>query len=137
MDRLRKEAVRALQDVADEDLAVARILLREHPTPVRMAAYHAQQAAEKRIRPWLIGLGDDEPPTIHHLPRLADRLLAFGGGSLPLAPLQFLTKFAVAPRYALAHVSLPEAEQALAKAEPIVATARKAVATLTGEEGGA
>jgi hypothetical protein len=36
----------------------------------------------------------------------------------------------VAPRYAQAHVTLPEAERALAEAEQIVATAREAVALL-------
>jgi HEPN domain-containing protein len=135
MDRLRKEAVRLLQDIADEDLATARVCLAAKPALVRSSAFHSQQTAEKHIKAWLIALGDDEPPTVHDLPRLADRLATFGGGRLPLQPLQFLTKFAVAPRYALGHVSLPEAEQALAEAEQIVETARKAVAVLAaGDE---
>ena len=134
MDRLRREAVRVLQDVADEDLGAARHLLAARPAFIRMAAFHAQQAVEKHIKAWLIALGDDEPPTIHNLPRLADRLLAFGGDCLPPKPLEFLTKFAVRPRYALAHVSLPEAERALAEAEALVQTVQEAVARLTTQD---
>jgi HEPN domain-containing protein len=95
-----------------------------------MAAYHAQQAVEKHLKAWLIALGDDEPPMTHDLPRLAGRLVRYGGAGLPRRPLEYLTKFAVAARYALAHVSLPEAEEALAEAERLVETARQAVAQL-------
>jgi HEPN domain-containing protein len=89
MDKLREEAVRRLQEVADEDLASARILLRAQPTPVRMAAFHAQQAAEKHIKAWLVALGDDEPPVIHDLARLGRRLAARGANACLASPCGF------------------------------------------------
>jgi HEPN domain-containing protein len=99
-----------------------------------MAAFHAQQTAEKHMKAWLIALGDDEPPLIHDLVRLGRRLAAFGGPSLPSQPLRTLSRLAVAPRYAVAHVTLPEVEEALAEAERVVAAARDAVAALMAED---
>ncbi|MBM3475488.1 MAG: HEPN domain-containing protein [Armatimonadetes bacterium] len=132
MDKWLRESIRRLQGIGDEDLAVARLCLEATPAMVRSAAFHCQQAAEKHLKAWLLALGELENQLTHSLPDLAADIEKHGGPQLAYEPLKFLTKFAVAPRYALGHVSLPEAEEALAEAKQVVETARQAVAALTG-----
>jgi len=134
MDKRRRVAVERLQEVAAEDLAAARVCLRAQPALVRIAAFHAQQAAEKQLKAWLTALGDPEPPLIHNLTQLADMIAARGGGTLPPGPLDFLTRFAVGPRYGLGHLTIADAESALAEAEQIADAATRAVAWLTGDD---
>ncbi len=132
MDKRHREAIQSLQQIADEDLASARLLLAATPPLVRMATFHAQQAAEKHLKAWLVALGEFEYPLTHNLSNLAGLLAERGGPRLPGEPLRFLTRFAIAPRYEVAHLTYVEAERALAEAEQIVEAARQAVAALAG-----
>jgi HEPN domain-containing protein len=130
MDKWLRESVRRMQGVADEDLGAARLCLGVRPPFVRTVVFHCQQAVEKHLKAWLLALGELDFPHTHSLPELAEHIARRGGPRLTHEPLEFLTQFAVAARYALAHVSLPEAEEALAEAERLVETARQAVAQL-------
>ena len=58
MDKPHSEAIRRLQEIAEEDLRVAHACLELRPSAIRMAAYHSQQAAEKHLKAWLVGWCD-------------------------------------------------------------------------------
>ena len=124
------EAIRRLQAIADEALRCARMCLRAEPPMVRLAAFHAQQAAEKELKAWLVALGVEEPQTIHDLLRLQDLATARGGTPLPREPLRFLTEFAIRPRYGLGHLPLADAERAVREATDVTKRCRHAVALL-------
>lgn len=79
MDEQRREAVRRLTEVADEDLRVARLCLNAAPPALRAAAFHAQQSAEKLLKAWVLTLGEDNPPVTHSLLELADMIAARDG----------------------------------------------------------
>ena len=53
-----------------------------------------QQAVEKALKAWLFGLGDD-PPFIHNLTALFERISDRGGMVEPYLPLEAFTAFAV------------------------------------------
>jgi len=91
------------------------------------AAFHAQQAAEKALKAWLVAAGDDDPPPTHNLLRLARRLSRFGVAALATAPLRLLTPLAVAPRYDTDRVSDDTAREAVAEATDLCGTADQAV----------
>lgn len=135
MDERRRESVDRFAAVADEDLRVAKLCLGADPPALRMAASHAQQAAEKYLKAWLVALGEDEPPVTHSLPHLADMIAARGGPTLPRPPLKFLTRFAVAPRYGLAEVASSNAERAVREASTLVESAVEAIEELRSDEG--
>ncbi|MBM3472063.1 MAG: HEPN domain-containing protein [Armatimonadetes bacterium] len=134
MSEPHRDAVRRLQEIAGEDLRVAHACLGLRPPAVRMAAFHSQQAVEKHLKAWLLALGEPDYPLTHNLSNLADLLAERGGPHLPSEPLRFLTRFAIAPRYEVAHLTQAEAEDAVAQAEQIVEQATRAVAALMGEE---
>ncbi len=122
-----------LAEVAEEDMRVAQMCLQCRPPALRAAAFHAQQAAEKFLKAWLVGLGEDDPPVTHNLIELADIIVARGGPPLPRRPLRFLTRFAVAPRYGLGKVSFNDAQRAVGHAGEIADAARQALAELLGQ----
>jgi len=132
MGKPLSDAVRRLQEIAEEDLRVAAACLELRPPAVRTAAFHSQQAAEKQLKAWLVALGDPDPPEVHSLPALARLIAGRGGPVLTEEPLRLLSRFAVGPRYGLAHVTLPEAERGLTAAQQIVEQATRAVAALMG-----
>ena len=133
MDGLRRRAIARMTEVAEEDLRVAQMCLHSSPPALRAAAFHAQQAAEKYLKAWLIALGDDDPPATHNLIELADIIISMGGPSLPRRPLRFLTRFAVAPRYGMGTVSGKDAQRAVQYAADIVDAARQAISKLSKE----
>jgi len=130
MDTPRRESVERFARVAAEDLRVARSCLAMRPAAYAMAAFHAQQAAEKHIKAWLVALGEDEPPLVHALAPLGRLLAARGGLELPHEPLEFLSRFAVAPRYGFGEPLPAEAERAVAVAVELAVIARGALRDL-------
>jgi len=127
MDAQRRESVARFAELAAEDLHVARLCLAGDPPAHRPASFHAQQAAEKYLKAWLVALGVDEPPLTHDLVELARRLAARGAPSLAEEPLRFLTRFAVRPRYGLEHRTPGEAGRAIAEAARIEGTVASAL----------
>ncbi len=105
---------------ATTDMAAARRLLTSEPLPA-VAAYHAQQAAEKAMKAVLVAR-NARVPKIHDLLALA-RLLPDVGGLPPDAALDVLTYYAVDSRYPddMPDVSEDEAREAVALAETVLA----------------
>jgi len=106
VDRWRRKAT--------EDLRVAEILLKSSDPPIPYSAicFHAQQAAEKFLKGWLVSRGLPAPRT-HDLESLVRRgaklepsLEAIRDAAARLRP------FAVAPRYP-GEIPEPGEEQAL------------------------
>jgi HEPN domain-containing protein len=86
---------------ATEDLRVADILLKASGREVPYAAicFHAQQAAEKYLKGWLVSRGRPAPRT-HSLLYLVSRAEELDGRFLEVREIaERLTPFAVAPRY--------------------------------------
>jgi len=121
---VRAEAIRWL-GFALGDLAGARAALEEHDLPPRLAAYQAQQAAEKAIKALLILTGQDFERT-HDLEALTLKLPTDAAAVRGLdVDLERLSNFAVGLRYpdAATEVGLAEAESAVKDAALIVESA--------------
>ncbi|MCI0585566.1 MAG: HEPN domain-containing protein [Planctomycetes bacterium] len=96
---LPEQAVDRWRRKAAEELRAAEALLRIGDPPYALVCFHAQQAAEKVLKGWLVSRGL-EPPRTHDLLLLAllaadldPRFREIGELSAPLTPL------AVGPRY--------------------------------------
>ncbi len=95
-----------------------------------MAAFHAQQAAEKLLKAWLLALGEEEPPLTHSLTRLAEALSRLGATDLPNSALRFLSRFPVGVRYGVVEVSAADAARAVEEAERVVELCKRALSML-------
>lgn len=117
---VRAEAIQWL-GFALGDLAGARAVLEGDDLPARLAAFQAQQAAEKAIKALLILTGQDFERT-HDLEALVLRLPTDAAVRGLDVNLEQLSNFAVGLRYpdALTDVGRPEAEAAVQEAESIV-----------------
>jgi len=82
---------------ADLETAVAST----DPTVFREGAwgFWLQQAVEKALKPWLLHLGNDDPPLTHDLRRLLRLLAARGADASRWKDLGVLTVYAVQFRY--------------------------------------
>jgi HEPN domain-containing protein len=114
------EESRAWLQYAGEDLDAARALLKMKPAMVRQALFHAQQAAEKALKGFLIG--NAKPyPLIHDIDRLRARcseldctLDQLAMECLPLTPFAGLSRYPGEPEvpdldWALALLAAAEA----------------------------
>ncbi|MBM3476061.1 MAG: HEPN domain-containing protein [Armatimonadetes bacterium] len=110
---------------ADNDLAMAARGLQ--PPPItEMVCYHAEQAAEKALKAYIVWLSEERVPRHHRLRELAQRVVALGGAQAPHAPLAVLEDYAVEVRYPeVPWPSLAEAERALELGKEVVAWARQ------------
>ena len=122
MDEAKRSLVRAWLAKADEDLAVARLLIEQERRLLSSGVYHCQQAAEKALKAWLTSR-DIVFPKTHDL----ESLLHLGRAAEPglaayLEPAQALTPLATEYRYPGDAVtpSFEEAHQALTDALMIV-----------------
>ena len=116
---------------AAEDLTVAAgILKTPRSGPWRVAAYQAQQCAEKALKAYLIARGVDYPYT-HHIGLLLERCSRFGIWSVALADAEGLTIYATLARYPGEDepVSKRDATKALRLAENVLATVKQALRT--------
>jgi len=91
--------VRKWVGVADDDLAVARHILELRPhCPFRMAAYHAQQCAEKYLKGYLVWRDIDFPHT-HNIARLRKLCSEHADWVAELHDADELSPFAITARY--------------------------------------
>ena len=112
---------------AQQDLAVAELLLRNNVGANWAACFHAQQAAEKALKAVLVALGVDFPRS-HMLERLVGLMPIRLAASFDSDRLAQLTPWAVAGRYPEG-IPDPDEEttaELIATAEAIVATATRA-----------
>lgn len=83
---------------ADDDLAIADLVLNSEIGVEWAACFHAQQAAEKAVKAVLVHLGIDFPKS-HRLDRLAGLLPASSEIGFDVGALTELAPWAVAGRY--------------------------------------
>ena len=83
---------------ADEDLALAEHTAADPDVVARGACVWAHQAAEKALKALLI-LRDIDPPRLHDLDRLAQRLPDGEGGAFVPIELPELTRWSIEGRY--------------------------------------
>jgi HEPN domain-containing protein len=109
---------------AERDLAAARLTLGAAPPLLEMAAYHAQQAAEKALKGFLVRHGQAAPKVHDLVPLLAACQALEARFGAFLAAAQALTPYATRFRYPDVGGPLEppraEAEQAVRLAERIV-----------------
>lgn len=87
----------ALLKIARRDLTAAA-LLQDPAADEANWGFQIQQAVEKALKGWLFSLGDD-PPLIHNLTALFERIRDRGGRVEPFLPMEAFTVFAVQFRY--------------------------------------
>ncbi|MHB8621197.1 MAG: HEPN domain-containing protein [Chloroflexota bacterium] len=109
---------------ASEDIEGARTLLREAhagSAAPRLACSLAQQSAEKALKAILMFINVD-PPRIHNLTTLLERVPATWSVKGGLAQLAELTAWAIEARYPadLPEATLTQAEVAVAEAEEVL-----------------
>lgn len=83
---------------AEEDLALAVHTASDADLVARGACVWAHQAAEKAIKALLV-LRDIDPPKLHDLDRLAQRLPHGGGSAFDAIELPELTRWSIEGRY--------------------------------------
>lgn len=121
MKRTRADLIQAWLLKAHKDVVFAREALSKGEDYTDIACFHAQQAAEKTLKAYLVWLGVEFPKT-HVLEDLLD-LIARQDITLEdwRAALQPLTPFAVEARYPeFSLPSLAEARQAVETAERLL-----------------
>ena len=113
--RSKTDLVRAWLTKARKDLHFAKEALREGEEYADMACFHAQQAAEKTLKAYLVWL-DIEFPKTHVLEDLLDLIAQRDDAFEPFREdLEALTPFAVETRYP--EFSLPAVEEAKSAVE--------------------
>jgi len=86
-------------EYADEDLRLAEhTLTMEHRCPYRLAAYHAQQCAEKHLKAYLVVRNVDFPFT-HNLSLLLELCGNTAAWGTSLQDAEELSRFAIMTRY--------------------------------------
>ena len=118
---------------ADEDLGAGRRDL-EPPPYRRDAFHHAQQAAEKALKAYLVALGRQRIPRTHKLEALAREVRAAGGQEPPGEALEYLESYPSYVRYPdTASPSESEAAEAIEFGAAMVAFVRQALADVSPE----
>ena len=114
---------------ADEDIRLAQQALNmgEH-CPNRLAAYHAQQCAEKYLKAYLVHKEVDFPFT-HNISLLLELCEESGAWAGTLRDAEALTRYAVTTRYPgeETEVALDKAQQAVAIGLRVRDAVRKAL----------
>jgi HEPN domain-containing protein len=106
--------------LAERDLQKARRLAEAPPFPEGVCFY-AQQAVEKALKALCCALGAERVPRTHDLVELAELIEQLGGEAPPSAPLELLSRYAVAARYEVPMPGSDEAAEALQMAEALCA----------------
>jgi HEPN domain-containing protein len=121
---------------AQDDLVLARRALSEPPVTSGVF-FHAQQAAEKALKGYLIARGDTEVPRTHLLRQLAARLADHRAELPPVEIIRFLDTYGVGVRYPDNEAPPAEASDlALRHAEELVAFVTRQLAALDGDTDG-
>ena len=113
---------------ADEDLALAEHSAADSGVVARGACVWAHQAAEKALKALLI-LRDIDPPKLHDLDRLAQRLPRDEGSDFAAIDLPELTRWAIEGRYPadLDEATHADAAKAIAVAREVLGVVRRRV----------
>jgi HEPN domain-containing protein len=112
---------------AEEDVQAIRLLMAGRDVPWSVVSFHAQQAAEKYLKAFLVSRGVD-PERIHSLDRLLANCLPYDSTVAALRDdCQRLTDYAVDIRYPDIPIADEEriAREAVAMAERICAAIRQ------------
>ena len=105
-------AARALEWIAfaDDDLRLAQHTLSLSPRcPFRLAAYHAQQCAEKCFKAYLVWRGIDFPHT-HNIARLRKLCVDVASWAAGLRDADELSTFAMTARYPGQEMTVTESD---------------------------
>jgi HEPN domain-containing protein len=107
--------------VAEEDLAAARVLIRDGSTALRVAGFLAQQAAEKALKAGLFA-GGIAAPKIRGLRQLHARYPSADAPAVDLDDLDLLDPWVIDGRYAadLPDLGLIDAKGLLAASQRVV-----------------
>ena len=123
--------VRQWAALADEDLCVAQhILTLADECPYRLAAYHAQQCAEKYFKAYLVHRAVDFPFT-HNMSLLLELCAKSATWAEVLEDAELLTRYAITTRYPGEgpEVSREKARAAVEIATRVRETVREALVT--------
>ena len=113
---------------AEEDLDVCERAM-QPPLLLSTSCFHAQQAAEKALKAYLISLGEERAPRTHDLEELAARIRKSGGAAPPADRVVALNVFTPGVRYPDGlDATEYEAHKALELAREVVAFVRGSVA---------
>ena len=105
---------------AEQNLAAVALLIPSDDAPWDIVVFHAQQAAEKFLKAFLVSR-EQQPPKVHDLPRLLKLCVAFAPDLARFADeCAFLSPLAVLSRY-----PGDEAESAREDAEKGIDIARR------------
>lgn len=103
-----------------EDVRVARRCMAEPPA-IRALFFHVQQAAEKALKAYLVGLGHANFPKTHLLRDLAARVGEYGGVAPQDSSIRFLDTYTVGVRYPDSYTPPPElADNAIQQAVHVI-----------------
>ena len=124
----RDEEAREWLAIAARDLRVSELALGDSPPLIREALYHAQQAAEKALKAFLIWHGRPYPRT-HDIHRLLDLCTPIDASlDQALSDAVDLTEFAVRFRYPGEDQPAPEEARVwLETARRVVAEVRRRI----------
>jgi len=128
MKKSKRDLVQAWLDKARKDIAMAKMAVERGDEFADMASFHAQQAAEKALKAYLVWL-DVEFPKTHLLGQLLD-LIGSKDDSLENLrdSLEAITAFAVESRYPESFLpSLNDVEDAISVAEEVYEQVRRRI----------
>lgn len=120
MKRTKADVVKGWLIKAEKDIDTAQHMLAQGEDYTDIVCFHAQQAAEKSLKSYLVWLGVSFPKT-HVLEDLLDLISPYDNSLEPWRfDLQMLTPLAVETRYPeFTQPSLSEAQQAVIAAEQV------------------
>ncbi len=92
------ELILAWYEKADQDILAADVVADANPTLYDVAAFHAQQCAEKYLKAFLV-FNEIFPPKVHDIKQLIDLADSFDPSFEELREAESLSKFSVRSRY--------------------------------------
>ncbi len=131
MKKSKRDLVLAWLDKARKDIAMAKMAVERGDEFADMASFHAQQAAEKALKAYLVWLGVEFPKT-HLLGQLLDLIGSKDDSFENLRDgLEAITAFAVESRYPESFLpSLNDVEDAISVAEEVYEQVRRRIGSI-------
>lgn len=94
----KEELIKEWYEKADEDILAADVVIEASSKLYDVAAFHAQQGAEKYIKAFLV-FCETFPPKVHGIKELIDLAVTFDPSFEKIRDAESLTKFAIRSRY--------------------------------------
>lgn len=129
MDEEKAVVIKRWLVKANHDLVTAKVMLKHDPSVTDTICFHAQQCVEKALKAFLV-FSDIHVEKTHYLPRLVEICAAKDNSFHDLnQSARELTDYAVEVRYIddWREISPEEAEEAVKKAEMVMAFVRKRI----------